>query len=91
MSLSSHFGQPTSGPHAPWSQAPGRRCRTRAAPGGEEQLRVRGDSTSLTDPVTCLNYKDALAVSGKAPITRGAVRTAGIDLSGVVESSACAF
>jgi NADPH2:quinone reductase len=26
-------------------------------------------------------------VSGKAPITRGAVRTAGIDLSGVVESS----
>jgi acrylyl-CoA reductase (NADPH) len=37
---------------------------------------------------SCLNYKDALAVSGKAPIVRGAVRTAGIDLSGVVESSA---
>ena len=36
---------------------------------------------------SCLNYKDALAVTGKAPITRGAVRTAGIDLSGVVESS----
>ena len=36
---------------------------------------------------SCLNYKDALAVSGKAPITRGAVRVAGIDLSGVVESS----
>jgi acrylyl-CoA reductase (NADPH) len=35
-----------------------------------------------------LNYKDALAVTGKAPIVRGAVRTAGIDLSGVVESSA---
>ena len=37
---------------------------------------------------SCLNYKDALAVTGYAPITRGAVRTAGIDLSGVVESSA---
>jgi acrylyl-CoA reductase (NADPH) len=36
---------------------------------------------------SCLNYKDALAVTGKAPIVRGAVRTAGIDLSGVVESS----
>src|ERR1700735_5315235 len=36
---------------------------------------------------SCLNYKDALAVSGKAPITRGAVRSPGIDLSGVVESS----
>jgi NADPH2:quinone reductase len=36
---------------------------------------------------SCLNYKDALAVSGNALITRGAVRTAGIDLSGVVESS----
>jgi acrylyl-CoA reductase (NADPH) len=34
-----------------------------------------------------LNYKDALAVTGKAPITRGAIRTAGIDLSGIVESS----
>jgi acrylyl-CoA reductase (NADPH) len=36
---------------------------------------------------SCLNYKDALAVTGNAPITRGAVRIAGIDLSGVVESS----
>jgi acrylyl-CoA reductase (NADPH) len=34
-----------------------------------------------------INYKDALAISGKAPIVRGAVRTAGIDLSGVVETS----
>lgn len=35
-----------------------------------------------------LNYKDALAVSGKGSIARGYPRTAGIDLSGVVESSA---
>jgi acrylyl-CoA reductase (NADPH) len=34
-----------------------------------------------------LNYKDALAVTGKAPIVRGAVRTAGIDFCGTVESS----
>jgi len=34
-----------------------------------------------------LNYKDALAVSGKGSIARGYPRTAGIDLSGVVESS----
>jgi NADPH2:quinone reductase len=34
-----------------------------------------------------LNYKDALAVTGKGPIARGYPRTAGIDLAGVVESS----
>jgi len=34
-----------------------------------------------------INYKDALAISGKAPIVRGAIRTAGIDLIGVVETS----
>ncbi len=34
-----------------------------------------------------LNYKDALAVTGKGSIARGYPRTAGIDLSGVVESS----
>ena len=34
-----------------------------------------------------LNYKDALAVTGKGAIVRGHPRTAGIDLSGVVESS----
>lgn len=63
----------------------------------EGGTRARIDSVSLQDltpgevvirvAYSCLNYKDALAVSGKAPITRGAVRTAGIDLSGVVESS----
>jgi acrylyl-CoA reductase (NADPH) len=37
---------------------------------------------------SCLNYKDALAVTGKGSIARGYPRTAGIDLSGVVESSA---
>lgn len=63
----------------------------------EGGTRARFDTVSLHDlspgevlirvAYSCLNYKDALAVSGKAPITRGAVRTAGIDLSGVVESS----
>src|SRR5579885_3457953 len=36
---------------------------------------------------SCLNYKDALAVTGKGSIARGYPRVAGIDLSGVVESS----
>ena len=36
---------------------------------------------------SCLNYKDALAVTGKGPIARGYPRTAGIDLAGVVEAS----
>jgi NADPH2:quinone reductase len=35
-----------------------------------------------------LNYKDALAVTGKGSIVRAYPRTAGIDLSGVVETSA---
>lgn len=34
-----------------------------------------------------LNYKDALAVTGKGSIARGYPRTAGIDLAGVVEAS----
>jgi acrylyl-CoA reductase (NADPH) len=37
---------------------------------------------------SCLNYKDALAVTGKGSIVRGYPRTAGVDLSGVVEVSA---
>lgn len=36
---------------------------------------------------SCLNYKDALAVTGQGSIARGLPRTAGIDLSGVVETS----
>jgi acrylyl-CoA reductase (NADPH) len=36
---------------------------------------------------SCLNYKDALAITGKGSIARGYPRTAGIDLSGVVETS----
>ena len=36
---------------------------------------------------SCINYKDALAVSGKGRIVRGTPRVAGIDLSGTVESS----
>jgi acrylyl-CoA reductase (NADPH) len=34
-----------------------------------------------------LNYKDALAVTGQGSIARGYPRTAGIDLSGIVEAS----
>lgn len=37
---------------------------------------------------SCLNYKDALAVTGKGAIARGYPRTAGVDLAGVVETSA---
>ncbi len=36
---------------------------------------------------SCLNYKDALAVTGKGHIARGYPRTAGIDLAGVIETS----
>ena len=64
----------------------------------EGGTRARFDTVSLDEltpgevvirvAYSCLNYKDALAVTGNAPITRGAVRTAGIDLSGIVESSA---
>jgi acrylyl-CoA reductase (NADPH) len=63
----------------------------------ESGSEARFDSVSIDDltpgevvvrvAYSCLNYKDALAVTGKAPITRGAVRTAGIDFSGIVESS----
>ena len=51
---------------------------------------ARFDSVSIDDltpgeviirvAYSCLNYKDALAVTGKAPIVRGAVRTAGIEI-----------
>lgn len=36
---------------------------------------------------SCLNYKDALAISGKSRIMRSLPRVAGIDCSGFVESS----
>lgn len=36
---------------------------------------------------SCLNFKDALAVTGKSRIMRALPRVAGIDLSGTVESS----
>jgi acrylyl-CoA reductase (NADPH) len=74
--------------------APFKALRVHRTEGGSE---ARLDAVSLEEltagevvirvAYSCLNYKDALAVTGKAPIVRGAVRTAGIDLSGVVESS----
>lgn len=36
---------------------------------------------------SCINYKDALAVTGRGKIMRGYPKVAGIDLSGTVESS----
>lgn len=36
---------------------------------------------------SCLNYKDALAVTGKGAVLRGLPKVPGIDLSGVVETS----
>jgi acrylyl-CoA reductase (NADPH) len=63
----------------------------------ESGLTARFDSMSLNDltpgnvvirvAYSCLNYKDALAVTGKGTILRGLPKTPGIDLSGVIESS----
>lgn len=63
----------------------------------EKKLEHRFDHISLDDltpgevvirvAYSCLNFKDALAVSGKSRIMRKMPRVAGIDLSGIVESS----
>jgi acrylyl-CoA reductase (NADPH) len=63
----------------------------------ESGLSARFESISLNDltpgnvvvriAYSCLNYKDALAVTGKGAILRGLPKTPGIDLSGVVDSS----
>jgi NADPH2:quinone reductase len=63
----------------------------------ESGLSARIDTVSLNDltpgnvviriAYSSLNYKDALAVTGKGAILRGLPRIPGIDLSGVVESS----
>ena len=63
----------------------------------ESGLSARFDSISLNDltpgnvvirvAYSGINYKDALAVTGKGAILRGLPKTVGIDLSGVVESS----
>jgi acrylyl-CoA reductase (NADPH) len=60
-------------------------------------LAVRFESLTVNDltpgnivirvAYSCLNYKDALAVTGKGTILRGLPKVPGIDLSGVVESS----
>jgi len=59
---------------------------------------ARFDSISLSDltpgnvviriAYSGLNYKDALAVTGKGAILRGLPKVPGIDLSGIIESSA---
>lgn len=51
----------------------------------ESQL-PEGDVTVAVDYST-LNYKDALAITGKAPVVRKFPMVPGIDLAGVVESS----
>lgn len=63
----------------------------------EKSFQSRFEQISLSDltpgevvirvAFSCLNYKDALAVTGKSRIMRAMPRVAGIDLSGVVESS----
>ena len=45
------------------------------------------DTVTIRIAYSCLNYKDALAVTGKGRIMRRLPCVAGIDLSGVVESS----
>jgi acrylyl-CoA reductase (NADPH) len=65
---------------------------------GESGLAARFDSITVNDltpgnvviriAYSCLNYKDALAVTGKGTILRGLPKIPGIDLSGIVESSA---
>ena len=72
-----------------------RALRVQQGPGGRF---ARLESVSLGDLTpgdvvvrvgySGLNYKDALAVTGKGSIARGYPRTAGIDLAGMVESSA---
>jgi len=63
----------------------------------EKTTQARFDSISIDELSTgevvirvaysSLNYKDALAVTGKGRIMRGFPKVAGIDLSGIVESS----
>ncbi|MDB5988109.1 MAG: acryloyl-CoA reductase [Nevskia sp.] len=63
----------------------------------EKATQARFDSISIDDlsagevvirvAYSSLNYKDALAVTGKGRIMRGYPKVAGIDLSGVVDSS----
>lgn len=63
----------------------------------EKTLQHRFERLSLDDltagevvirvAYSCLNFKDALAVTGKSRIMRAMPRVAGIDLSGTVESS----
>ncbi|MFM8330266.1 MAG: MDR family oxidoreductase [Candidatus Methylumidiphilus sp.] len=62
--------------------------------GTQTQLAELDESTLPTGDVTVaveyssLNYKDALAITGKAPIVRSYPMVPGIDLAGVVEASA---
>lgn len=63
----------------------------------EKKTEARIDTITLDDlspgqvvirvAYSSINYKDALAVTGKGKIMRGYPKVAGIDLSGVVESS----
>ena len=65
--------------------------KTAEGPRASVQCVTRGDLTSAEVLVRVaysgLNYKDALAVTGRAPILRSHPRVPGIDLSGVVEDS----
>ena len=53
----------------------------------DEKDLMEGDVTVAVEWST-VNYKDGLAVAGKAPVVRRFPMIAGIDLAGTVESSA---
>ena len=52
----------------------------------DESTLPEGD-VSVAVSHSTLNYKDALAITGKAPVVRHFPMIPGIDLAGVVESS----
>ncbi len=56
---------------------------------GEDAL-MEGDVTIRVTHST-VNYKDGLAITGKAPVVRKFPMIPGIDLAGTVEASARAF
>jgi acrylyl-CoA reductase (NADPH) len=64
-----------------------------AEKGAEARLTTFNEADFMEGDVTiavhasCINYKDGLAITGKAPVVRRFPMIAGIDASGVVESS----
>lgn len=57
-----------------------------ALTGFDEANLMEGDVTVAID-YSCLNYKDGLAITGKAPVVRRFPMIAGVDFAGTVEAS----